>query len=384
MDKQKHICHLTVLNPALHSRIFYKEARSQAKAGYRVTIIGQDPARAPYIEEGIQIIPSGIFPRLSRKRFSARRSIISMAAKQQADLYQIHAPELLAPARQLLSLVPGCRLVYDMHEDYALNIRDGGYYPSWIKNRLAGWVRKKEREFARYGHGLIEAEDCYAGIIGFPPEQTAVVRNKYLPPSQIAAATDFGDPNLPLLVSTGTIAENWGSIRSIELWVDLQKLLPTRLALVGHSHDLRLLDQIRELVAQSGFSDRFLLVGGQQYVPYQSVTGWIAAADASLALYRLLPNIKERIPTRFYECMAAGIPVIHPPNPAWEDVFDPAELSFSLPETPTAGDLQRLADFLQHQKDRNSNFHSPEAAWSWKTEEKILLNFLERVFSRRE
>lgn len=384
MDKKKHICHLTVLNPARHSRIFYKEARSQVAAGYRVSIIGQDPAPAPYVEEGIQIVPSGIFSRLSFKRFTARRTIISLASRPQADLYQIHAPELLAPARRLLKSVPGCRLVYDMHEDYALNIREGGYYPGWIKDQLATVVRKKERDFAHYGHGLIEAEACFRGIIDFPSEQSALVRNKYLPPGHIVEAPGFGNPELPLLVSTGTIAENWGTIKAVQLWIRLQGLLPSRLALVGHTHDQGLLDQIRKMVEQSGFSDRFLLVGGENYVPYESMAGWIASADAGLALYRLLPNIRDRIPTRFYEFMAAGVPTIHSINPAWDSVFKPGELSLPISNSPSAEELAQIASLLKTQKDRKAAIHSPQAAWSWKTEEKSMLELLEKVFSLPE
>ncbi|MEM6269271.1 MAG: hypothetical protein AAF998_07520 [Bacteroidota bacterium] len=371
-----HICHLTVLNPARHSRIFFKAARSQVAAGYRVSIIGQDPAPRPYTFEGVQIIPTGRFGRLSWQRWRARRKVIRLAMQEKADVYQIHAPELLLPAQALGSAVPDCRLVYDMHEDYARNIRCGGYYPPAVSGRLADWVRQRELNFVGYGQGVIYAERCYTGLLPFPEDASVVVENKYQAPSGIATVPDFGDSARPLLLYTGTIAESWGVLEAIAFWRDMNTHLPCRLAVVGHTHDRDLLTKIRDQVQDS---PQFLLVGGSEYVPYERVIGWIQKADAGLALYRLRENIRDRLPTKFYELLAHGKPVIYSQNPAWQEFFADAGQGMALPLPWQSADVVQIADQFKHYLSAPSPAIPPDEKWSWESEAFKLIQFLGKL-----
>jgi glycosyltransferase involved in cell wall biosynthesis len=243
-------------------------------------------------------------------------------------------------------------------------------------------VRGREEKFADYGHGVVYAEECFEGIVDFPPNRSAVVRNKYQAPATVVPAPAFGDPEMPLLVFTGTIAENWGVIRAVELWQSLQRFIPVRLAMAGHSHDRALLAKITEMVRNSGFSERFLLVGGQEYVPYESIVGWMEAADAGLALYRLLPNIRDRIPTKFYEFMAAGKPLIYPENPAWTAAIQPESLRFPLSWPPDEEKLRELAKLISKARSGSGRAPSPPRAWSWHAEAENMLALIRAILGQ--
>src|SRR5687768_1730874 len=106
-----HICHLSLLNPAIHSRIFFKMALSQVQAGYRVSIIAQDPARAPYMREGVEIVPLGVFGRLSWRRLWSLGRMRRLAQGLAADVYQIHTVELLGLARKLKQRLPKAKVI---------------------------------------------------------------------------------------------------------------------------------------------------------------------------------------------------------------------------------------------------------------------------------
>ena len=188
-----HICHLSVLNPAQHSRIFHKEAITQAAAGHSVTIIAQDPAPHPYTENGIHIIPLGQFGRIRWARWRAAAKLFQLACKTKADIFIIHTPELLDTALRLKKQFPLARFVYDMHEDYPLNIRTAAYYPWGLRHVLAAKVLQAERNFQAWGDAVVYAEACFEGHLKMKSGQAITVANKCLLPSQ-APAPSFPKP----------------------------------------------------------------------------------------------------------------------------------------------------------------------------------------------
>lgn len=377
-----HICHISLLNPAIHSRIFFKMALSQVRAGFRVTIIAQDPASAPYMREGVQIIPLGIFGRLSWRRIWSVRKLARLARRQAADIYQVHTVELLATAKRLKQVLPHAKIVYDMHEDYVANILHADYYSEWMRPKLAEKVRSAQEDFVKWGDGLILAETCFQRILPFEQERVAVVRNKFQPPqAALAPRLDLANPALPMMLYTGTIAENWGVLDAIMLWERLNQIAPINLVIAGHSQDAKLLAQIRGKIDASGHSGRFALVGGENYVPFEELVALIKGCTFGVALYKLKENIKDRIPTKFYEFMAQGKCLIFTANPAWERLNAETPFGLVLPQgsdsealTPFWAELQGLGKELAHSP-------LPQSAWSWETEAPKMLDLMHKLIS---
>lgn len=376
-SSKRHICHLTVLNPARHSRIFFKMARSQVAAGYQVTIIGQDPAQEPYFENGVRIVPTGVFSRKSWGRLRAPGRIQRLAIVTGADIFQVHTPELLPAARRIVKALPQARIVYDMHEDYRQNILYGGYYPAWLRRPLSRRVRRAEQQFADRGGKVIYAEECFEGLLQLDVDAYRVVRNKFLVPEESIAPLEFSNPGWPLLLYSGTIAESWGVMDALRLWGALQALAPVRLCIAGHTHDAALVQKINEFVASSGFGDRFFLAGGDTYLPYPEMVGWLSRADVGLAMYHLRENIRERIPTKFYEFMAFGKPVLFSANPTWEHLNQ--KLRFGQAIAPPNFDLISLSDWIQQAAlKKNPSNYGPED-YGWASEAEAMLSFLDEI-----
>ena len=162
-----HICHLSLLNPAIHSRIFFKMARSQVRAGYRVTIVAQDPAPAPYVREGVQIIPIGVFGRLSWRRIWAVFKIARIAKRLAADIYQVHTVELLSTAQKIKQKLPRTRVIFDMHEDYVANIMHADYYGERSRKPLAQRVQRGATRLFEMGRRTIARRGLFSGPDSF-------------------------------------------------------------------------------------------------------------------------------------------------------------------------------------------------------------------------
>lgn len=359
-----------MLNPALHSRIFYKEALTQQAAGHVVSIIGQDAAAAPYDHQGVQIVPTGLFDRLSWRRLWLRGRIQRLAEAQKADVYHIHTPELLPIARRLKAARPQVRIVYDMHEDYAANVRHAGYYPDVLRGPLARQIRQAENDFTRWGDGLILAERCFDGLLDFPADRTLVLENKFQPPAGWQAQPLPTD-EVPLMLFSGTVAENWGVLRAVDLWRRVNRHRPVRLALAGIAYDKGLQARIHAEVAASGHAERFEWIGGGDYLPHPELLAAIARCHIGLAPYLPLAHLRERIPTRFYEYMAARRRLVFTDNPTWNQLNAALKFGIAVGETLSEADVQAVLLAL----DAPLMPEIDRRAWEW--EGRALLDFLD-------
>src|SRR3954447_3791623 len=130
------VAHLTTLHPAFDNRVFLRECRSLARAGYEVVLVA--PHEEAETVDGVRIRPvpksRSRIDRLLRQGFRVYRC----AVDEQADLYHFHDPDLL-PWALLLRLRTGRPVVYDVHEDYVTSFTYKPYLPLWL-GRLLGWA----------------------------------------------------------------------------------------------------------------------------------------------------------------------------------------------------------------------------------------------------
>jgi glycosyltransferase involved in cell wall biosynthesis len=117
------VCHVTTAHPARDARIFHKECKTLARAGYRVVLVGQHAGRD--VSDGVLIEP---LPRATGKLRRLARLQLRAAIKgwrQRAALYHFHDPELI-PLALVARLLWRKRVVYDMHEFYSEALAGSG------------------------------------------------------------------------------------------------------------------------------------------------------------------------------------------------------------------------------------------------------------------
>ena len=132
---RRRVVHLTSVHPALDVRIFHRECKSLARAGFEVTIIG------PYSQDSvadhvrIKAVPAekGRIARSTRAVWRIYRE----AVRINADLYHFHDPELIPVG--LLLRARGKMVIYDIHEDLPSDIISKHYLPTWSRS-LISWM----------------------------------------------------------------------------------------------------------------------------------------------------------------------------------------------------------------------------------------------------
>lgn len=372
-----------MLNPAIHTRIFYKLALSQQKTGHSVVIIGQSSRQSPFQQEGIEVIPLGKFNRLSFKRFFAGFKILRLATKEKADAFCIHTPELLWLGL-FLKWTKRTTLLYDMHEDYRVTIRNAEHYPAWLRRPLAACIRGWERFCLRWIDGVSYAELTYDNVLGVEDGKKVVLRNtfrgerrekrvetEHKGKSELESESD-GD----YMLYTGTLADDWGIWETIDWWEKLNEVKVIKLVMAGFSFDGRLIERIEERIQQSPFAERFELVGGRDYVPYEQIVQLIENCSFGTAFYKIKPHIIGKVPTKFYEYMAFDKPLLFTKESFWEDFNQKNQLGIAISgnEAP-----KHVLNQLE-----NWNVKHDPSTYSWSHDALRMQEWLAEIFSNKE
>src|SRR6185436_13917191 len=123
------VCVMTSAHPVYDARIFHKQCRSLASAGYQVTLIAPGAERGT--RDGVQLEPVPLRKNRFTRMLLGPLAVCRKAFQENADLYHFHDPELI-PAGLVLRAT-GKRVIYDIHEDLPRTISYKPYIPTMLQ-----------------------------------------------------------------------------------------------------------------------------------------------------------------------------------------------------------------------------------------------------------
>lgn len=323
------IAHLTSVHPAQDVRIFHREAVTLARAGHDVSVVA--PATADAVIAGVRIVA---IPRPKNRRERVSRTLLQLyraAIALHADVYHIHDPELL-PVGILLK-IRGHHVVYDAHEDYALQMRSKAWIPTSLRPLVSGAARIVERIAAAAFDAVVVATPPIGR--SFPEGRTWIVQNYPDPRElQLAASQPYED-RPDLAVYLGGLADVRGAREMVEAIGMVPERLAVRLGLAGEFYPSSLRDELAELPGWARV-DHF------GTLPREGVDRLLADARVGIVVLRPLPNYVESYPTKLFEYMLAGMPVVVSNFALWRKMV--VETKCGLAVDPS--DPRQLADAL--------------------------------------
>ena len=189
---------------------------------------------------------------------------------------------------------------------------------------------------------MLLAEASYADELPFlarlPAGRVLVLENKYQPaPGEGLPDTPrlLPPPSEPLrLLYSGTISVLNGVWEALALAQALHASWPggARLTVVGCCQQPALW---RDLQAAAGRHAAWLtLVGGAAPVPHAAIVAEIGRSHLGLLAYRPHPSTARCRPTKLFEYLAHGLPVLSGPNPLWEEVLRHYSAGLAVDFTP--------------------------------------------------
>lgn len=267
--------------------------------------------------------------RLSMSRLAAQWRYWQQLRALRPHLVIVHAPELLPLTLVWQALGRGRKFAYDIRENYALNVATQQVYRGWLRRGLAAGLRWVEGLGARRAAAVLLAEASYAEELPFlatlPPGRVLVLENKHQPApgEQLpTAARPLPGPTEPVrLLFSGTISVLNGVYEAIDLAEALHRAWPggARLTIIGFCQQPALLAALGERLGQLQLAQPGLvtLIGGSAAVPHTHIVAEIARAHLGLLPYRPHPSTWRCRPTKLFEYLAHGLPVLIPDNLLW-------------------------------------------------------------------
>jgi glycosyltransferase involved in cell wall biosynthesis len=336
----KKVCILTSVHQPFDTRIFHKEAKALVKAGYDITLIAQH--NKDEVLDGVKIIALPR-PRNRFYRILMTCRIFGLAFKQKVNVYHFHDPELL-PIGALLKLTTKRRIVYDVHENIPGDISTKPWLPKPARRPISLIYKLTEKTTFPFIDKIIIAEDSYAKNYEVR-DKILVLRNyPQIPP-------DKGTKNIKhlqqILVYVGGISATRGIFELIES-VRLLKNKNIVLKLVGPIQPVRLEVRIRKALEEFGLQKNISLVGS---VKHDKIYSILRRCNVGLAILHPEPNYIESLPTKLFEYMAAGLPVIASNFPLWKEIVEGNNCGLTVnPLDPK--EIARAIEFLMEHPDK--------------------------------
>ncbi|KKL61830.1 hypothetical protein LCGC14_2191390, partial [marine sediment metagenome] len=258
------VCHLTTSHRAIDNRLFYNEACSLARAGYRTAIIGQHERRE--ILEGVEIIPLSTDGR-RRSMIGRMMRALRIAIKEKAALYHFHDPELI-PVGVVLKLL-GKKVIWDAHEDYQSQLMSRNL-PAAAKTLLARCWWVFEKNASRFFDHVITADSQTEGK--FSADKATTIAN--FPPAAFGDVERGESTSDTLRIAyIGGISRERGLVKVVEA-LDHLKGEPVEFHIAGDTSDPELLKL---------FSEHPKVVYHGR-VPWKEVPRYLASAEVGVVL----------------------------------------------------------------------------------------------------
>lgn len=367
--------HISTVHSPHDPRIYHKQCRTLAKAGFDVTLIIPQDDNDFHPQDGVKVIflpkPANRRERLAKTRQLAFRE----ARTLNADIYHFHDPELIPIGRKLKN--KNNIVIYDIHEDYETAMQQKEYLPKFLAPAAAFAYRTATKLLTRK-FALCLAEKYYKEKF---PRGKCILNYPLLTPREIKHGESDG-PYCRLLYTGNVTGE-----RGAYIHAGLPELADqVAVEYIGKcSQDIA--DKIYSIAgARQG---RIKITGINQYIPREQIEDayfdnkWLAG----LALFPPTEHYKKKELTKFFEYMYAEIPILCSDFPVWKQFVEKYDCGIAVdPE-----DEKAIAETIGYLKDnpqraagmgRNGR-QAVKEKLNWEAEGKRLVQWYKALLSSR-
>lgn len=331
------ICHVTSLHPPFDVRIFHKECKTLAAAGYDLTLLAQ-AAWPETVVDNIRIMG---LPEISRRWQRPRvwQAIIQKVRALKPALVHFHNPELLLIA----PLLRPAKLIYDCQEANAETMLVRRWIPAALRRPVSRLVARLEPYLARQTDAIVITEDSHVNQFAGCGRPIVLLYN--YPLLSNLPTTHASDGHT--LLHVGILSAGRGALTMIEAMRQVVRHKPeARLILVGPFDSPADEVEIRKLIHDYGLKQAINLVG---WIPFDQLPAWFARADIGLVPWQSEKNFPPQIiPTKMFEYMGAKLPLVISNRPAVTRFIAGLDCGLVVEPEDAAGFAQAIEYLLNH------------------------------------
>lgn len=359
------VCMLTSVHTPTDTRIFHKECKTIAVAGYDIALIVQ--YNKDEIIDGVQILGLAKPKNRIERMLMTSKHLYRRALECDADLYHFHDPELIPIGIRLKN--KGKKVIYDVHEDVPRQILSKQWIAAPLRKTISWTVEKYENYAARRFDYIIAA--------------TPFIRDRFL---KINTNT-IDINNFPLLSELHVPNTNWdskekivcyvggiGKVRGINEMVDAIDLTEYSMLLAGKFAS----SGERDVAVSKGGWSKVVELG---HVNRAEVKAVLSRSVAGLVLFHPEPNHVNAQPNKMFEYMSAGIPVIASNFSLWKEIIEGNNCGVCV-DPLNAKDMANAINWIIHNPEQAKQMgengrRAVEEKYNWEQEANKLLKIYE-------
>jgi glycosyltransferase involved in cell wall biosynthesis len=375
----KKICMVSSIGEDFDTRVV-KIVRSTAKAGFKVDLI------CPWnVQEGMQ---EGIYyrpfpaPHNRLDRLYNYPKIWRMISDCNYDIYYFFNLDTL-PLATFFKLLKRKIVVYDIRENYAEEMRIKTYIHPLLRPLIAQGVKWGEWICARIIKNLVVVVDSLEKTYGGRGFNVVKVRNFATMELEKGRKDDY-DVRPDAIIFSGSQYISNGSL----LFLEIAKKIHTRRADVkfysvdrfGFHEDKVFKQRVLNTIKEYGLQDVVIMLPN---VKSQEVMSYINLATIGISPNLNLQKQKMAIPTKIFEYMAGGIPVVASNHPYQIEFIEKNKAGLLAdPDYPDqfVEKILYLLDHKQEAKKMGENgLNAFREKYCWEKEEEKLIQMFYRI-----
>lgn len=323
------ICHFTSVHSWDDTRIFHKQCRTLAEAGYEVHLIA--PNANNRVEEGVVVHSLNIKKNHRLVRILLSPFLMYKKVKETfADVYHFHDPELMIVG--LILKWSGKKVIYDVHEDVPRQILYKQWLPKRLRHLISFIYERIEHFIAKQLTAVVAATPKIAERFKRIGCRVVVVKNyPILSHTKINRVDWGGKENAVCYI--GSITRERGIYEIVQA---MEKIDGVRLLLVGKFAYKEDYERVKNM---NGW-DKVDYLG---YLCQSEIKKVIQRAKCGLVLLHPTATYVDSLPVKMFEYMNGGIPVIASNFPLWKEIVSKNECGICVDPF----DLEKVAEAIQ-------------------------------------
>jgi glycosyltransferase involved in cell wall biosynthesis len=368
---------LTSAHWVFDARIFHKISKSLVRSGYEVMLVARHNRDETVDGVHIAAVPKG-GGRLHRMTVTLWQ-IYRRALQLDGDLYHFHDPELMPVALRLK--MAGKHVVYDAHEDLPRTVFYKYYVPRPLRGIVARAAERLENLAARQFTAVVGATPPIAERFSVVNPNTVVVHNFPIMEEIITQEPQSWELRDLTIAYVGGISRERGIFELLEALSRLQRTLDCRLALAGWFSPAELREKVQKLPG----ADRVDCLG---MLSRKQLAELLARVRVGVVVLHPEPNFVNSRPTKLFEYMCAGIPIVASNFPVWREIIENAKCGLLVDPRKPNQIAEALEYLLTHPQEaeemgRSGRAHA-EKLFSWKSEERTLIDLYRSILNQRK
>ena len=327
-QRRAKVCVLTSVHIPFDGRVFHKEARSLAKAGYEVVLIARHDKEETV--GGVRVVPLPQPKNRLQRMTKTLWRLYRLAVKENADVYHFHDPELMIVG--LLLKLRGKKVIWDVHEHYPNAILDKFYLSKPARRVISKSFDLFERAVARFYDYVIYTTP----FVGHRYQKMKVRSGRIENYPIVELSETFARDPQEKIIYLGAMSRIRGLVEVIEAFGLVTKKYPSwELYLVGSCRPQSFEQELRDLAAGRGIEPNVKFV---EWVPYEEKERLSSQASMGVITYLPYSNNTSCLPNKLFDYMLVGLPVIASDFPLYREVVEPDRCGLIVDPIETRGD----------------------------------------------